>query len=577
MDPQVSTVEQGTCWRDWLWLLVCGLLSSLWCLTAASQLSATFDEPTYIECGLQHWRSGSYYPLLRLGTMPLPVDVQTLPLYLWERWRGAPFDATADFGLLLPWARAMTLVFWWLLLFYAMRVGRDVAGSWGGRLAVALLAFEPSLIAHAALATTDIALAACVLAFVYHFRKGRKAASWQRLVIPAFWLALAILAKASGLVYGGLCMLAIEVDRLARQGVFSPPEPTIRSFLHQAWRQLLPFAKDAGWIVLGGLAGVMLYCGSDWQAQPSFVEWARTLPDGPFGSVMLWLAEHLRIFTNGAEGIIKQVRHNVRGHGTFILGHSYERAVWYYFPVLLTIKLTVPLLLAPLLLGMVRWRALLNWPLLTAGFLLLLTPTFRVQIGLRMILPLVVLAAIGLAAALATAWQEVEPGWRRRLLVGSGGAGVLWTAGSLFCVWPQALCYVNELYGGTANGYRLVSDANYDWGQGLLELAHWQETHGTKLDVWHYGTDPRLEQWSLRALPVLQMPIHEPADVPRLLDQRVLAVSTSLLNLNGPGGMCPVFQHTVRFLHSQQPVARTTTFLIYDFTKLHPVKHTDSD
>ena len=30
---------------DWLWFLACALASSLWCVTAASQLSATFDEP----------------------------------------------------------------------------------------------------------------------------------------------------------------------------------------------------------------------------------------------------------------------------------------------------------------------------------------------------------------------------------------------------------------------------------------------------------------------------------------------------------------------------------------------------
>src|SRR5579859_8178667 len=38
--------------RDRLWLLVCGMLSSLWCVTAAQQLSATFDEPGYLRMGL---------------------------------------------------------------------------------------------------------------------------------------------------------------------------------------------------------------------------------------------------------------------------------------------------------------------------------------------------------------------------------------------------------------------------------------------------------------------------------------------------------------------------------------------
>src|SRR5262245_66460418 len=96
---------------DWLWLLAWGVASSVWCVSAAGRLGATFDEPVYVSCGLECWRTGSHAPLMRLGTMPLPVDAETLPLYLWERWRGEPFDPEADLGRLLPWARAGALPF----------------------------------------------------------------------------------------------------------------------------------------------------------------------------------------------------------------------------------------------------------------------------------------------------------------------------------------------------------------------------------------------------------------------------------------------------------------------------------
>src|SRR3954451_5356552 len=149
---------------DWLWFLAFAAASSVWCVPAPAALGPTFDEPIYVERGLQGWRSGSHSGLIRLGTMPLPPDLDTLPLYLWERWHGVTFDPVRDLPELLPWARAGTLVFWWLLLFYARLAARSLAGPWGGRLAVALLACEPSLLAHASLATTDIAIAACVLA-----------------------------------------------------------------------------------------------------------------------------------------------------------------------------------------------------------------------------------------------------------------------------------------------------------------------------------------------------------------------------------------------------------------------------
>ena len=113
---------------DWLWLVAWGVASSLWCLTASTQLGATFDEPTYLVHGLEYWRSGSHQGLMRLGTMPLPVDLSTLPLYAWERCTGMQLDPAADADLLLPWARAGTLCFWWLLLTYGWLAGWDLAG-----------------------------------------------------------------------------------------------------------------------------------------------------------------------------------------------------------------------------------------------------------------------------------------------------------------------------------------------------------------------------------------------------------------------------------------------------------------
>ena len=159
--------------------------------------------------------------------------------------------------------------------------------------------------------------------------------------------------------------------------------------------------------------------------------------------------------------------------------------------MLLTIKLGVPvLLLVPLLLLLLRPQALLNWACLTAGVLLPLSLTFRVQLGIRLILPLVVLALVGLAAAVTEAARSSSL-WRRRFLGGVTAAGVAWMLIAVVRVWPNGLSYVNELWGGTKQGYLQVSEANYDWGQGLKELARWQEKRKIdKLGVVYFGTDP---------------------------------------------------------------------------------------
>lgn len=111
---------------DICWFLFFAMASSVWCLGAASQLGPTWDEPTYINAGLSHWRTRSVHGIVAHGTMPLPVDLQTFPLYLYECWRGTPIGFLKDPFCLFV-ARAGNLVFWWILLFFGWRIARDLA------------------------------------------------------------------------------------------------------------------------------------------------------------------------------------------------------------------------------------------------------------------------------------------------------------------------------------------------------------------------------------------------------------------------------------------------------------------
>lgn len=548
---------------DVCWLLFWGVASCCWCVTASSRLGLTFDEPIYLARGLEHWRTGSHEGLLKLGTMPLPNDVQTLPIYLWERWRGQRFDALRDVETILPWARAGTLVFWWVLLVYGYLAGKEIAGAWGGRLAVALFSCEPNLLAHASLMTTDVAVSACLLALVYHFRRGRDCGWLLRVGVPAVWFAAAVLAKASGLVFGPLCMIVMVVlDRVARPEQREgreevSPRPSLRP------GRATP-VHDVAVIIAIGLALVFVYCGCDWHEERSFVEWAQKLPEGAFRTGMVWFAEHLRIFSNAGEGLVRQIKHNMKGHSTYLLGEWRQRAFWYYFPVALSIKLVVPMLLLPLLLALLRPRALANWACAISAALLLFSLTCRVQIGIRLVLPLVTFIVVGLSAAIANGClaRSLRPLW---LSVAAGT--LIWMTWSCAHVWPHALCYTNELWGGTPRGYLHLGDSNYDWGQGLPELIRWQRDHGVaSLDVWYFGTDPAIRSAGLHEVPLHALPIRQPSDVLRWVDGHYLAVGTTCLYGSLLGENIQPHQHAIDFLRRQKPIARTATFFIYDFT-----------
>jgi len=547
----------------------------------------------YLERGLQGWRDFSHWGLLQLGTMPLPADVQTLPLYLWEIAHDTQFDTQNDLDKVLFWMRAGNLVFCGLLLWYALKTGRLLAGPWGGRLAVALLACEPNLLAHAALATTDISVTACMLALLYHFRIGRDAGWYRRLALPAVWFGLAILAKASAIVYGPICLVTIELARLTTETQRHQASPLsslagrraggegfsslgLRAFVVNLWKSFKPAFRDLTWIGVGGLGVATVYCGSDFRTQPAFVEWAHGLQAGPLANSMVWLADNLCIFSNAGEGIVRQIKHNVRGHGTYLLGEGHSRAVWYYFPVLLTIKLSLPVLFAPLVVAAIRARALTNWACLTALVLLAFSLTFRVQLGIRLVLPLVAIALVGLAAAFVNAGRAASNAgraasreaagkprqWARLVLPGVAAASVLWMAIGALTVWPEGLCFVNELWGGTARGYELVSDSNYDWGQGLPELLAWQKKTGADVDVWYFGHAQGHNKPPLHDVPLHALEINEPQDVVGYLQARYFAVSTTMLY--GQATTLAAHRNAAAFLRACQPVARTTTFLIFE-------------
>ena len=323
-------------WCDWLLLLAVFAATSAWCLTASPHVGITFDETNYVANGLERRRTGSYYQLMRQGTMPLPIDVTSLPVYLLEQSRDAPLKietnsrslpvVTDDIPNVIHVARRGTLFFWGLLLLYGFLIARSIGGPWAGRLALVLLAVEPNFLGHTVLATTDTAVTACTLAFAFHFARGRQQRALHRLWIPGLWYGFAMLAKASALVFGPLCMFAIELHRwitgpreTADDGTLAPVPIQRGLTLKERWRASKPFQRDF-WRIFGiGMLLLFVYIGSDFEPEPSFLKWAQGLEEGAGKSVALFFAENLRIFPNAGNGLAYQIKHNMRGHGTFIL------------------------------------------------------------------------------------------------------------------------------------------------------------------------------------------------------------------------------------------------------------------
>jgi len=544
-------------WLDVGWFLLVVATSSFAAFTAGQRLGATFDEPAHIDAGLKCWRSGSYKPLMRWGAMPLPIDVQTLPIYLWERYRGEPFEPYLQMHELIPVARAASLPFWWLLLFYGSRWGRLLGGPWAGRLACGFLATDPNLLGHAALATTDLCLTATVLMATFHFFTNRESGWWWRVFVPGLLYGVALTAKASALPYVPLLGLVFGIYHLIQTGQWTGGRDWRKATARLRW--------DLVTMMAIGFVYLFAYCGCDWATEPSFIAWAHSLPEGPNRDAMVTISERLCIFTNGGEGLVQQIKHNMRGHdGTFVAGELHPKAVWYYYPVALSIKLADPTLLLLLAVLVIRPRALLTpagWAVLV---LLIFSLNTRVQIGVRLVFPLVAFLHLALAVAVCRA-SDNGRFFETPLNVLRVFAMLCVVGCAVECatVWPDGVRFTNQLWGSTDRGHERLADSNYDWGQGLPELAEWQREHADRpLFVWYYGGDPAVLKSPFVHLPVHLMPQPGVGEVKQQVGNGYFAVSLTLLS--ACPDRRPEVVAVIDWLKGRTPVAHTGTFFIYD-------------
>lgn len=504
--------------------------SCAWCLTSSRQLGATFDEPFYLESGMDAWRHGHFARLLAAGTMPLPAHLQTLPVYIGERSSGQVVSIDHDLTLMLQWSRPVTLAFWIVLLFFTMQLGRIFGGVWGGRIALLLIGLEPNFLAHASLATTDIPLAACFTAFVVHFLTGRDSSVWMRVVVPGIWFALALASKVSALA-------------LAPFAVVIAAWPHLRD--RDALRRVI---VDAMVVIAIGVLFATIYCGTGGQT------WLhgtleRMAPDDAMRPLVSWIGA-TPLFPNAFYAIWFQFAHNQTGQATFLAGLESARGLWFFAPLLMSIKLTAPFLVA---VAVALWagRAPLRAAAGAIAGLIVVMLLFRVQTGIRFFLPLLALTIAWTGSRLAMLLERQRRWAIAALTVLSVGMAV-----DAAMIWPDGLRFVNGFWGGAENGYRVVSDSNYDWGQGLPELDAWRRTHDLPLAVWYFGTDTRFPEL------VRYEPRRDGLTSP-LLAGRQLAVSTSLLfggYVSGPGPG----RELVERLRAATPVARTSTFLIFE-------------
>jgi len=187
------------------------------------------------------------------------------------------------------------------------------------------------------------------------------------------------------------------------------------------------------------------------------------------------------------------IRHNRHGQAAFFLGTVSSQGGWkLYYPVVILLKWTTVVLGLSLLGLALALRKKLRipsdlWIMSSFPAIYLTLAIFaHFNIGERHVLPLYPFALLFAGAA----WE-----WARQI---RGGVLVLILLAALNAAdamryAPGYLSYFNPFV-PPAESYRLLTDSNLDWGQGLLALRRYQREHTQEqISLSYFGSvDPRI-------------------------------------------------------------------------------------
>ena len=384
-----------------------------------------------------------------------------------------------------------------LLVFLA---AREMFGDGAALFALALVVFEPNMIAHGAYVTTDMGISCFMFASIYAFYRYVKAPSVGRLIVLGLVSGLALASKHSGvlLLPFGLALIITEILW---------PSPETRTNKRKVALRLTGAflaASTIAIVVLWAFYGFRYAARpGGMQLSPSLAEYAQGLK-GAERHVYLALARWHILPESYLYGLV-DVRLISDSFSTYIFGKVYAAGVWFYFPAALIIKSTAAfmglLLLAGFAIanGKLRARREISFFTIPPVLYLVIATGTGLNIGARHILPMYPFLAVLIGgAALALAHRD-----RRWAYV--VGLLLAWHVLSSARAYPDYLAYSNEFWGGPTNTYKYLTDSNTDWGQQLKAVKKYLDSRGVK-DCWFaYFVEPSIH-FSAYGIPCKPLP-----------------------------------------------------------------------
>lgn len=483
------------------------LLALLAVLLYASvrQESQTFDESTHLYAGFEYWKHADFgvnpehpplakmlaaLPLLSMG-LKEPAHFPFPYFKMDDIVDSSHFLYGGDADAILLRGRMVLALFCLGLAWLVYLAAGEIFGSLAGLIALGLFVFEPVVLANGALVTTDMPLTCLFFATFYAFYRFLKRPTFARLALCAVAAGLAMAVKHSGALVLPILLLLGLADYIAHR---FPSRALPDDTQQPRHLKLAPLAGALA--VIGLVAWGLLWTvyGFRYAARPgqsgmipTFAQYAGGLTPMK-NSAITFLAQH-HLFPEAYLYGWTDILQRATDQPAMVFGHIFAAGQWFFFPGVFLIKSTLTLMILLLLVplaGVFERRRELLFFTIPVVFFMGVSIASMLNLGVRHILPIYPFCIVLAGAAAATLAARSMAG---RLVI---GALLAFMAVSSLHAFPDYLAYSNEAFGGPANTWKMVADANDDWGQGLKWTKSYIDQHPTS-DCWFDYFDPLVD------------------------------------------------------------------------------------
>jgi 4-amino-4-deoxy-L-arabinose transferase-like glycosyltransferase len=523
--------------------------------------SITWDEDDHLYAGYMSWKHGDFGlnpehpPLVKLlaavPLLDLPLKMPPLQNRNFKHegfLGGKDFLFQNDANTILFRARMAASLLTILMLVLVFLATQEMFGTVAAFIALGLLAFDPTVLAHGAVVGTDMGLSCFMFASIYAFYRYVKAPSAGRLVVVGVATGLALASKHSAiLVFPMLLLLAIcEVVADGKAAAGTAAAPRSKRAIRLAASLAVVSAISVG--VLWASYGFRYRArGEGRELNPPFSEFVQEL-SRPHDVRLLSTVAKWHLLPESYIYGLADVRIMSDFYSSYLFGKVYPKGVWFYFPAAFLIKSSLTFLLLLVLAkwaivsGKLRaWREILFLTIPPAVHLLVAMGS-GMNIGVRHILPMYVFLAVLIAGA---AWKLIQQNRRWAYAV---AVLLIFQAVSTTRTYPAYLAYANELWGGPSQTYKLLSDSNVDWGQQLKSTKRYLDQRGVK-DCWFVYFAEGVVDTNYYGIPCKPLPtadslwVNEPAEAPPTIEGTVLISAGDLSGFEfGAGALNPYEQ-----------------------------------